>query len=66
MENWEVIKTKVLKQPTGAEKSKRERTEGNVRVGATAGVTAQKGRGVRVIEGKVGDDPIEYFLPTSV
>ena len=52
MEKWDVIRTQDLKQPTRAEKSKREGTEGNVRREATAGKTAQKGRGVQVTEGK--------------
>ena len=39
-----------------------------MREGATARGTMEKGKYVRVIEGKKvrGDDPIEYFFPTGV
>ena len=49
-----------------SEKGKRGRSQGVVRREASARGAMEKGRSVRVIEGKVWrDDPIEYFLPTG-
>ena len=56
-----MIRTQVLKYLPGAREGKRGGSKGDVRGGAI-----EKSRYVKVIEGEVRDDPIEYFLPTGV
>ena len=63
-----MVRTQVLKHLPGARKGKRRGSKGDVRGGATARGAMEKGRCVRVIEGKQvrRDEPVEYFLPARV
>ena len=51
--------------PEATPRSKKRGSKGDVRRGATARGTMEKGGCVRVIEVR-GDDPVEYLLPASV
>ena len=63
-ENWEAIKTQVLKH---SPKGKRKGSKEDVRRGVAAGGTVRRSKGVRGIAGmKVGEDPIENFFPMRV
>ena len=63
-----MIRTQVLKHLPGARKGKSGESKGNVRRGATASGTMEKGGCVRIIAGEEirGDDPVEYFLLAEV
>ena len=63
-----MVRAKVLKRLSGARKSKRGKSKGDVRGGATARGAIEKSRYVRVIEREEvrSNDPIEYFLSAGV
>ena len=63
-----MVRTQVLNHLPGARKSKRGRSKGDVRRGATARGAMEKGGCVKVIEGEEvrRNDPVEYFLPVGV
>ena len=62
-----MVKTQVLKHLPGARKDKRGRSKGDVRRGATARGSMERGRCVRIVEGEEfrRDDPVKYFLPAG-